>query len=114
MTTIKKYGPVIMSLLLILSFVGASSSVFAEDADYQSNSGVGFYGEYEFPTNPPVEPPEKLPTVPNPGIVPPAGELLPQTGETSKNFFFIGSLLLMTAFGMGVNIKNHKIKGAIK
>lgn len=110
MTTIKKYGPIIMSLLLILSIVGVSGSVFAEDADYQSNSGVGFYGEYEFLTTPPTEPP----TVPNPGIVPPVGELLPQTGETSKNFFFIGSLLLMIAFGMGVNIKKYKIKGAIK
>lgn len=114
MTTIKKYGPIIMSLLLILSIVSVSGSVFAEDADYQSNSGVGFYGEYEFPTNPPTEPPTEPPTVPNPGIVPPVGELFPQTGETSKNFFFIGSLLLMIAFGMGVNIKKYKIKGAIK
>lgn len=100
-----------MSFLLITGILGISNFAFADEAEYQSNSGVGFYGEYVFPTDPPVDPP----TTPNPGIIPPAtGEKFPQTGETNNNLFSIGSLLLVVAFGMGIIIKNKQLRGEIK
>lgn len=110
MNIIKKSIQVIMSFFIVLIVLAGSQSVFADEANYQSNSGVGFYGEYEFPTDPSIEPP----TIPEPGPVPPGGGTFPQTGEANKNFFSIGSLFLVVAFGMGINIKNKKLKGEIK
>ncbi|MEG2292775.1 MAG: LPXTG cell wall anchor domain-containing protein [Carnobacterium sp.] len=81
-------------------FVGhPESKVYADDADYKSNSGVGFYGEYIFPSDPPeVQPPVIEPETPEPSK---PGAILPQTGEVKTAAFNrLGLVLLLSVWGL--------------
>lgn len=75
------------------------SKVYAADADYKSNSGVGFYGEYIFPSDPPeVRPPVTESETPEPSR---PGAILPQTGETKTAAFNrLGLVLLLSVWGL--------------
>lgn len=102
-------------LIIVILVIGALSTYTSVNAtekkSYDSNSGVGFYGKYEYPDS----------DFDNPNqLVPPSGNQngeiknedgqgtkLPQTGETKDSYLLLigGSLVLTTALLIIINKK---------
>lgn len=92
-----------LALLFPVAFVGVSlvfqNEIYAdtEPGSYESNSGVGFYGEYIFPSD------EKLPEGEKPsesGKLPDSGKVegntqLPQTGVKKASMSLVGLVSLL-------------------
>lgn len=88
-------------LLLTMQVVVFNTIVEAKEASYKSNSGVGFYGEYEFPDDkkPSITYPEK-----DGGHTIAPGKIgggsnggnmsLPQTGEKKSDLSLVGSSII--------------------
>ncbi|CAD5896739.1 conserved exported hypothetical protein [Carnobacterium maltaromaticum] len=92
-------------MALISSFLLLSiEKGHAETKEYESNSGVGFYGEYVFPEN--VKPPNLLPdsegSVPvgKTPIMQESGKFLPQTGMARMNGAVTGIIFLVAALAL--------------
>lgn len=103
----------LISSLLLLSI----EKGHAETREYESNSGVGFYGEYVFPEN------DRLPnTLLEPGAVVPTGQtpvmqessrVLPQTGIARMNGLGVGLVFLIAGLVL-TSKKNKQYKGENK
>ena len=78
--------------------------------EYESNSGVGFYGEYIFPDEEKIQPPEVVPDGPIKEIPPQTeNQTFPQTGNKSTELSSLGIVFLTGAYVIGKNkLKKEK------
>lgn len=104
-------------IVLVLLFLGCLSSSWtvvnaSEKQTYESNSGIGFYGKYEYPET------ETETEVVTPNQILPAGRpspsvanhgSLPQTGTTNTGYLnLIGMLILSGSLLLILLNKNKK------
>lgn len=100
----------IVQVLLFLGCLSISWTVVdaSEKQSYESNTGVGFYGKYEYP-EPEVEIPNQIPPAGKPSVAIANHGRLPQTGTTNTGYLnLIGMLILSGSFLLIFINKNKK------
>lgn len=86
MKLVVHFGITLMMATTIL-FSGSQVQAESNGGNYQSNSSVGFYGEYVFPED--VKPP-----VISPNPDPEGNQNLPQTGTSQSSLPVVGLLIV--------------------
>ncbi|TFI65610.1 hypothetical protein CKN82_06665 [Carnobacterium divergens] len=104
---------ILIIMVLVIGALFTYTSVNATGKkSYDSNSGVGFYGKYEYPDSDFDNPNQLVPPSGNQNgeIRNEEGQLtkLPQTGETNDSYLLLigGSLLSTAVLLIGINKKN--------
>ncbi|MCO6018959.1 MULTISPECIES: LPXTG cell wall anchor domain-containing protein [Carnobacterium] len=97
----------IVLVLLLLGCLSTSWTIVeaAEKQSYESNSGIGFYGTYEYPE---PEIPNQIPPAGKPSVPPPNQGRLPQTGTTNSSYLTLIGLVLFTSTVLLIVINKNK------
>ncbi|WP_317913441.1 cell wall protein [Carnobacterium maltaromaticum] len=85
----------VVFVFLLYSLFASVASVYADEIEnYESNSGIGFYGTYEYSDVTPSDVGQKVSLPENGETVKSANKNLPQTGVKNKSY--LGSIGIFT------------------